>query len=595
MVSIIIVNFHSQAQTTKLKSSLSKSKYSDFEMIVVDNTRHNIGYGAGVNLGAAMARGKYLLVINPDTEVFPDTIGWLVDFLDANPKAAIVAPLLVDSSGRPLLTVGSADLTPLRGMVAHSFVNKIWPTNPISQNYWIRGDHLSSPTLVGVVPGTCFLIRKSVFQAVGGFDPRFFLYFEESDLCRRVRQAGHDIYLQPASRLVHYWAQSTPQTSRIKQIFARSRFRFFYKHFGLIKALIVELFCRANLPSLALLLIFSTGIFLRTYHIYPLMTFIGDQAWFYLSARDALLTGQFPIAGITSSITWLNQGPLWTYLLIPALFFSGFNPISGAVISIAFGIASMLLLHVLARRWFGATAAMFAVAIFSVLPSVVINARMPYHTSLIPFFSLIFIACLYLKRYFTAMLFLGFLYQSHLLTFIFWPLAVWYIRAPKLRYLLGFALGILPFIISGPVQVFGIFKWLAYHLLRGFSGITFYSEAYTALFFVPIALFFGLLLSRLPSKIALTTLVIFIWLCLSRPLFLYGPELDSRIQVARSILRSSQTANPQISIQTKGPVFSSSRMPYSYLVWWQAKSYPPSGNHTVFEVDDDAQSVRVLE
>ena len=87
----------------------------------------NAGYGAGVNLGAQKARGEYLFVLNPDTLVFPDTLSKLVNFLDKYPLAGIVAPMLLDSQKKPYPWVGTHELTPLQGILSHSFINKFWP------------------------------------------------------------------------------------------------------------------------------------------------------------------------------------------------------------------------------------------------------------------------------------------------------------------------------------------------------------------------------------------------------------------------------------------------------------------------------------
>ena len=75
------------------------------------------------------------------------------------------------------------------------------------------------------------------------------------------------------------------------------------------------------------------------------MNFIGDQGWFYISARDILLTGKIPLVGITSSHIWLHQGPYWTYMLAIMLFLFHFNPVSGAYLTAVIGLLTVFLIY----------------------------------------------------------------------------------------------------------------------------------------------------------------------------------------------------------------------------------------------------------
>jgi len=115
----------------------------------------------------------------------------------------------------------------------------------------------------------------------------------------------------------------------------------FRKYFGIPQALIVDLFARINKFSVLIIFTLLLSLVLRIYNLSQNMTFIGDQGWFYLSARDLLISHQIPLVGITSSHTWLHQGPLWTYMLAMVLFISKFNPVSGAYLTILFGLATV--------------------------------------------------------------------------------------------------------------------------------------------------------------------------------------------------------------------------------------------------------------
>ncbi|TSC87287.1 MAG: Uncharacterized protein G01um101416_501, partial [Microgenomates group bacterium Gr01-1014_16] len=302
------------------------------------------------------------------------------------------------------------------------------------------------------------------------------------------------------AKIIHYWGASTSKTARIKNIFAASRFYYFKKHFGLLSALLVELFCR---PSYLLLLTtFILGVYLRFTEIPRYLAFIGDQAWFYLSARDALISGKFPLLGITSSITWLHQGPLYTFMLMPSFIFSNFSPVAPAYFTSFLTSVNIILIYYLAAKLFNRTAGLAAASIFVVQPFIVLQSRFPYHTT--PVFLFITIFFLLKDRPFWAGLFLGLLYQLHLLTFIFWVFM-------KPKMLPGFLLGILPFLVVGPIQIFGIFVWLAKHFVTGFSG-SYISGAYWVVLTIPIILAISFLISRFSKKWAyLITLFIILY------------------------------------------------------------------------------------
>lgn len=140
-----------------------------------------------------------------------------------------------------------------------------------------------------------------------------------------------------------------------------------------------------------LIIILIIGAFLRFDRLPELMAFIGDQGWFYLSARDMLLTGNIPLVGITSSHTWLHQGPLWTYMLAGALWVSNFNPVSGAVLTALIGIGSIFLIYKVGVDFFSKNLGLAAALIYATSPLIVIHERLAYHTSPIPFIVLLLI------------------------------------------------------------------------------------------------------------------------------------------------------------------------------------------------------------
>lgn len=262
-VSIIIVHYRAKKELFDCINSIyaSKPKIS-YEIIVVDNdeqkiikkellkkfpfidyveSKGNIGFGAGNNLGASYASGQLLFFVNPDTLIFPETLDRLVNFILKNKQIGIVAPLVVDIKKKPYRLQGSLQLTPLEGVVVLSFINKYFPDNPIARRYMLASWNKKDAEEVDVIAGCAFVILKNVFEEIRGFDERFFLFFEEADLCRRVKNLGYKIWINPRAKIVHLGAKSTRQSEKIEKIFSQSRFYYFRKHFGMAAAVIVHL------------------------------------------------------------------------------------------------------------------------------------------------------------------------------------------------------------------------------------------------------------------------------------------------------------------------------------------------------------------
>ncbi len=144
-----------------------------------------------------------------------------------------------------------------------------------------------------------------------------------------------------------------------------------------------------------LLLILLLGAFIRFYKLPDLMPFIGDQGWYYISARDLLLTGEIPLVGITSSHIWLHQGAIWTYILALIFKLSNFNPVVPSYFVAILGTVTILIFYKLAKDLFSKKIALVSSLLYATSPLVVADSRMAYHTSLIPFFTIILIMAVF--------------------------------------------------------------------------------------------------------------------------------------------------------------------------------------------------------
>lgn len=519
-LSIIIVYYHGIKSLKRLISSIFKNKINfNFEVIIVNNSKNkdvkesltrsnkdiiyvkssnNIGYGGGNNLGVKYSQGEYILILNPDTKLINNSVNELVNFLDRKNDCAIVSPNLIHSNGKLFKKMGSRRLTPLEGIFAISFINKLFPENKISNRYYLKDLNFKKLRKVSAVPGSAFLIRKNVFNKIGGFDENIFMYFEENDIGERVINLGYKIFINPKSEIIHYWYSKKKKSKKLQVIFKKSRFYYFKKHFGIISALTVEVINRINKINIAFFLILILASYLRLYGIDKYLNFGGDNAWYYLSAKDMILNNNFPLLGIPSSVPVLKQGAVWTWILAIFLNIFKFNPIAGGYLSAIFGILSIVLIYIITERIFNSKIALIASVITSFSSYLMINDRMPYVTT--PIFTSTLILYLFLilairgKKwaYFASGIILSILYQFELAgAFLFLPIITTFIIFRKklnirniVIFISGIFIGLSPFIISDLrkgvfMQTYGFAGWMLTKIIESiFSIVNFNRNTY---------------------------------------------------------------------------------------------------------------------
>jgi GT2 family glycosyltransferase len=259
MLSVIIVSWNVRSLLDGCLESLrpwlnheSAGAEAPAEIIVVDNassdgtvawlrtawphvqvlaSAKNLGFGRANNAGLARARGEWLLLLNPDTLVQPGAVETLITFLAAHPAAGMAAPRLLYGDGSlqrnafrfPGLAQVVLDLFPLHSRLVES---------PLNGRYRAERQPDAAPFPIDHPLGAAMLIRRAVYEQVGGFDEGFFMYAEEVDWCRRIRAAGWEIWQVPAACIVHLAGQSTRQVAgRMYVELWRARYRFFAKHY----------------------------------------------------------------------------------------------------------------------------------------------------------------------------------------------------------------------------------------------------------------------------------------------------------------------------------------------------------------------------
>ena len=219
-VSAVVVNFNARDHLVECVRSLRAEGVDD--VVVVDNdsadgsapalaasdpgarivaTGANLGYGTAANRGAAVAAGDLLLVCNSDVVVEPGAVKALAAALDAWPGSAIVGPRIENLDGS---VYPSPRTFPDLGVaVGHAFLGLVAPGNRFTRRYRMLDWDRAAAAAVDWVSGACFLVRRSAWEAVGGFDEAYFMYVEDVDLCWRASRAGWGVVFEPAARVVH--------------------------------------------------------------------------------------------------------------------------------------------------------------------------------------------------------------------------------------------------------------------------------------------------------------------------------------------------------------------------------------------------------
>jgi N-acetylglucosaminyl-diphospho-decaprenol L-rhamnosyltransferase len=192
------------------------------------HSERNGGFSYGCNLGAARGRAPYLLFLNPDARIGADAVESMLSVLRNDPGTAIVGPRIVDDNGELAWS--------LRRFPRHrsTFAQALFAHRLLPQAAWT--DELIRDPAVYDLPGTpdwlsgaCMLVRRTAFEEVGGFDEGFFLYCEDTDLCRRIRDAGHLIRYVPDAGVGHTGGASS-EAGETQHIAARSRVLYARKH-----------------------------------------------------------------------------------------------------------------------------------------------------------------------------------------------------------------------------------------------------------------------------------------------------------------------------------------------------------------------------
>jgi GT2 family glycosyltransferase len=199
------------------------------EVMLVANA-DNLGFARANNQGMKLARGRFVLLLNPDTEVRPSAIPALIEYLETHPEVGACGPKLIYPDGR-LQPNGRRFPSLASQLLVATGLRQLNPAAYDLRHQWQRTD-FERVADVDEVSGACLMVRREVIEEVGGMDEDLFMYYEEVDWCYRIKRARWRIAYVPAAVVVHHIAQSVNKAGfRAYRAFHTSQYRYFRKHF----------------------------------------------------------------------------------------------------------------------------------------------------------------------------------------------------------------------------------------------------------------------------------------------------------------------------------------------------------------------------
>jgi len=261
-ISIVVVSWNSRGYLPECLASVAPgARARSFEIVVVDNASRdgsaalvrerfpqvrlienseNRGFAAANNQALMLARGRYLMLLNPDTRVHEGALDLLVSFMDARPSAGACGPLLLNADGSVQHTARRFP-TFAFAFGARTVLGRLGMFRGSGRSVKMRGAAFDDVTEVDQPSGAALFLRRGALERVGLLDERFFMFFEEVDLCRRNKEAGYEIYLVPRARVTHYGGRSRRQNrARVIRPAAESLIRYFRKHEGPVRTGLFE-------------------------------------------------------------------------------------------------------------------------------------------------------------------------------------------------------------------------------------------------------------------------------------------------------------------------------------------------------------------
>jgi N-acetylglucosaminyl-diphospho-decaprenol L-rhamnosyltransferase len=252
-LTIAIVNYNSRELMTACLQSIAQARISvKHEVVVVDNhssdgsveairnlfpfvrlleNKHNLGFSRAVNLVFHRTSRKYCLVLNPDIEVSRDSVEQLVNYMESHPEVGLCAPKLLNPDGTMQYSCRRY-YTMLSVLLRRTTLGSIFPNHEALRKHLMMDWDHSTDREVDWVLGAAFMLRREAIPDSQVMDERFFLYFEDVDLCLRLQKAGWKVIYYPGAVMIHHHQRESAKRilSRAKFEHMKSWIKFSWKH-----------------------------------------------------------------------------------------------------------------------------------------------------------------------------------------------------------------------------------------------------------------------------------------------------------------------------------------------------------------------------
>jgi N-acetylglucosaminyl-diphospho-decaprenol L-rhamnosyltransferase len=262
-LSIIITNYDGKDFLKACLSSIKENLHSsDVETIVIDNfssdgspefvrenfpgvklirNHQNLGYAKANNQGIKEARGEFILLLNPDTVILPQAMDILRDEMRFDPTVGAVGPALLSGEDRFQVSFGRKI----------SFFHELLQKSLLNQYFRRKLKKMREKREVGWLSGACILTRRSVLEEAGLFDEDFFLFFEDIDLCRRIKENGWKLIFIPQAKIIHVGGGSTAKLGKLSLYhYRQSQLTYYTKHGSDLSIFLLRVYLRINFALL---------------------------------------------------------------------------------------------------------------------------------------------------------------------------------------------------------------------------------------------------------------------------------------------------------------------------------------------------------
>lgn len=260
-LSIILVNYNAQELTKNcIQSVYEKTKNISFEIILVDNNsidgsceiikkqfsqvkiiinKQNKGFAYANNQAMQIATGKYILLLNNDTILKNNALDKMVAFMDSNPKVGALTCKLFDADEKTIQRNCRTFPTPFGTLFGRaSLLTRLFPNNPLSAKNTLSDWNYDSIREVDWVSGAALMVRNEIINNVGVLDDKtYYMYWEDTDWCKRIRDAGWKIYFIPEAEIIHFCGKGGTKLKNLKHNLKMmfhmhySAYKYFYKYY----------------------------------------------------------------------------------------------------------------------------------------------------------------------------------------------------------------------------------------------------------------------------------------------------------------------------------------------------------------------------